>query len=156
LRLRDWPGLAGPLVHLPDPFAASELIDALASRLAPRVRVLSLSPRVASTYQVDAADALGMVEQFGFESPVLLGERLGCVAALLLAAWYPGRVGGLILFDATDQPPPGDSVAARALRECPPRSAALRQAVRCRVLEVDGARASIADDVGAFLAATLP
>ena len=156
MRVRDWPGLAGPLIHLPDPLGPSNLIDRIALRVAPRWRVLSVSPRADTTYQLDAADTLGVVEQFGFRSPVLLGERLGCVQALLLAAWYPERVGGLILLEASGQPPGGDDVAARALRDCPPDVAALRRAVRCRVLELSDGSVSLTSDVEAFLAATLP
>src|SRR5207245_9519776 len=112
---------AGPLVHDPIPLSAASsastvdsfldglahvlgplpvahsVIDGLADALAPRYRVLSVSSRGDAPYQVDAVDLIGVLSQFGFRTPVLLGERLGCVTALVAAAWYPDRVAGLIL-----------------------------------------------------------
>src|SRR5262249_57202978 len=65
LRLRDWPGLSGPLVHVPDPLERSdELVLALAASFAPAYRVLSLEPRATFGYQVDAADLLGALDLF--------------------------------------------------------------------------------------------
>jgi pimeloyl-ACP methyl ester carboxylesterase len=137
LRLRDWPGLGGPLVHVADPLSAdNSLVEALAAELAPRYRVLSLTPRDASPYQVDAADLLATLDQFGFETPVLVAEGLGCVAALLVAAWHMGRVAGLVLIDPTCDPPIADGIPARAVKDCPPDWASLRKAVECPCLEV--------------------
>ena len=133
LRLRDWPGLAGPIVHVPDPLSADEsFVEAIAATMAQRYRVLSLRPRGASPYQVDAADLLAMLDQFGFATPVLVAERLGCVAALLVAAWHAdGRVAGLVLIDPTYDPPRSDGMEARASeiarptgRRCARRSSA--------------------------------
>jgi pimeloyl-ACP methyl ester carboxylesterase len=146
LRLRDWPGFAGPLVHLPDPLAPSSFIDALAALLAPKFRVVSLSLRDDAPCQVDVVDTMAVFDQFGFETPVLVGERAGCLAALLVAVWYPTRVGGLVLVDATYAPPSGESLAARALRDCPPNWADLRAAIRCPVCE-----ANSAEDVRRFV-----
>ena len=137
---------------MPDPVSAGEsVVDRLAVRLAPRYRVLSLASRGEAPYQVDVVDLLGVLSQFGFRAPVLMGERLGCVTALVAAAWSPHRVAGLILFDPVYDTPRSESLAARALRDCPPDWPALRSAVRCPVLE-----RSAAEDVEAFLAATLP
>ena len=152
LRLRDWPGICGPLVHVPDPLWVDDaLVDALAARFAPRYRVLSLQPRPAQPYQVQLADLRATLDQFGFGAPVLVGERLGCVAALLLAAWYPDSVARLVLLDQTCPIPPGDEscVEARALTDCPPDRARLRLAVRCPVLELNDA--AQAQDLDAFL-----
>jgi pimeloyl-ACP methyl ester carboxylesterase len=134
LRLRDWPGISGPLVHVPDPRVHSDHIFAALAELAPDYRVLSLSPRGDAPYQIDATDLLGTLDQFGFKQPTLVGERLGCVAALLVTAWYPDRVARLILIDPTYDPPSSDGVADRALRDCPPDWPALRAAVKCPVL----------------------
>lgn len=139
LRLSDWPGFGGPLVHLPDPLQPREaVLDQLVARLAPRCRVLSLQPRGASPFQVDAADALAMLDQFGFRAPILAGERLGCLPALLLAAWFPSRPSGLVLIEPSCAPSPGDQpgIEALALRDCPPDWAALRATVECPVLVV--------------------
>jgi pimeloyl-ACP methyl ester carboxylesterase len=149
LRVRDWPGRAGPLVHVPDPlFLTDSLVDGLAAALAPRYRVLSVSSRGDAPYQVDVVDLVGVLSQFGFRTPVLVGERLGCVAALVAAAWYPDRVAGLILVDPVHDPPRSETVAARVLRDCPPDWSRLHAAVRCPILESAGPR-----DIEAFLTA---
>ena len=31
LRLRDWPGLVGPVIHVPDPLHTSDFVDSLAA-----------------------------------------------------------------------------------------------------------------------------
>jgi len=156
LRLREWPGLAGPLVHVPDPLTADDsLVLALAEALAQRYRVLSVTPRGASPYQVDAADLMAVLDQFGFASPVLVGEGLGCVAALLVAAWYVGRVAGLVLIEPTYTVPPLDCLEARALSDCPPDWTSLRRTVECPVLVVPE-RASAAEHVGEFVAQLAP
>jgi pimeloyl-ACP methyl ester carboxylesterase len=144
-------------VHVPDPLSSLFTVAAeLAAALAPRYRVLSVTPRGESPYQVDAVDLVAVLRQFGFVAPVLVGERLGCVVALLVGAWYPERVAGLILVDAEFATPPGDSTEARALRDCPPDWPRLRQAVRCPVLEVSSSAASLPNEVEAFLDALKP
>jgi pimeloyl-ACP methyl ester carboxylesterase len=155
LRLRDWPGLAGPLVHVPDPLVVDHgLVQALAEALTPGFRVLSLEPRGASPYQVDACDLLALLDQFGFATPVLIAEGLGCVAALLVAAWYTDRVAGLVLVEPVYAPPLADGVPARALRDCPPNWPSLRGAVQCAVLEVP--RTAAVEDLERFLAQLAP
>jgi pimeloyl-ACP methyl ester carboxylesterase len=151
LRLRDWPGHGGPLVHVPDPLIASPVIERIAASMAPRYRVVSLSTRASVAYQVHATDLLEVLRQFGFTAPVLVGEGLGCLTALIVAAWYPTHVSALILVEPTYAPPPGDTLEARALRDCPPDVVRLRSAVRCPVLETQGAT-----DIETFVAATLP
>jgi pimeloyl-ACP methyl ester carboxylesterase len=151
LRLRDWPGRRGPLVHVADPLDdATNAIDTLAAALAWRYRVLSLRPRRASPYQVDFADLLATLDQFGFQRPILIGEKLGCVPALLVAAWQAGRVAGLVLLDPTYDPPPTDGIPARALRDCPPDWPSLRDAVACPVLGLRWG-ASAVDELETFL-----
>src|SRR5438874_361468 len=136
LRVRDWPGRAGPLVHVPDALvSADSVVERVAAALAPRYRVLSVAARGEAPYQVDVLDLIGVLSQFGFRTPVLLGERLGCVTALVAAAWYPDRVAGLILVDPAYDPPADEGVAARALRDCPPDWPSVRSALRCPVLD---------------------
>ncbi|HEX8968999.1 MAG TPA: alpha/beta hydrolase [Chloroflexota bacterium] len=141
---------------MPDPLQPTALIDGLAGALAARYRVISLSPRRETAYQVAGNDVLGMLQQFGFAAPVLAAEGLGCAAALIVAAWYPGRVAGVALIDATYSAPPGDSLEARALRDCPPDWPGLIRQIRCPVLDVRGTALSLVADIEAFLAATLP
>ncbi len=138
LRLRDWPGFSGPLVHVPDPLSPDdEVVQSLAARFAPSYRIVCIEARPAQPYQVHMDDVLATLDQFGFASPTRIGERLGCAAARLLPAWYPGRTAGLVLIDATFAAPSReDSIEARALRDCPPNWTTLRTAVRCPLLEV--------------------
>jgi len=138
--------MRGPLVHVPNPLRPSPFVDTLASMVGPEYRVLSIGLRNACAYQVQADHITGVLAQFGFAAPVLVGEGLGSAAALLVAAWSPGGVGALILVDAVYQAE-GETLAARALRECPPDVTLLRQAIRCRVLETTAS----ADEIKAFL-----
>jgi pimeloyl-ACP methyl ester carboxylesterase len=154
--LRDWPGLGRPLVHVPDPIRGSPLVETIAASLAPHYRVLSVSPRGGSPFQVDAIDLVGVLSQFGFDAPILLGERLGCVASLIVAAWYPGRMAGLVLIDPTDAAPAQPGIEARALRDCPPNWTALRNEVACPVLVARSASPALIADLEAFVAAGLP
>lgn len=137
LRLREWPGTAGPLVHVPDPLSPSGmLVETLGAALGPDYRVISVEPRAGQPYQVQAIDVLGMLAQFGFVAPLLIGERLGCAAALLVAAWFPSTVSKLVLVDPIYEAPGihAHSVEARALRDCPPDWPSLRRAVQCPLL----------------------
>jgi pimeloyl-ACP methyl ester carboxylesterase len=153
LRLRDWPGFSGPLVHVPDPLSpGDDVLDVLAAHLAPDYRVLSIAPRPGQPYQIQAVELVATLDQFGFEKPVLLGERLGCVAALLLAAWHPGRVARLVLIHPTYDAPLAfeNTIEARSLRDCPPDWPSLRNAVHCPVLELAWTEASL-NDLQTFL-----
>jgi pimeloyl-ACP methyl ester carboxylesterase len=152
LRVRDWPGHRGPVVHVQDPAGppASSFVEAFAASVAPRYRVLSLQPRDSGTYQVDAADLLAMLDTFGFRAPVLLGERLGCVPALLVAAWHPDRMAGLVLVDPLYAAPLADDVRSRALLDCPPDWPRLRARILCPVLET-GSGASVGEEIRRFL-----
>jgi pimeloyl-ACP methyl ester carboxylesterase len=111
--------------------------------VAPRCRVVSVHPRPGIPYQTGVTDLVGVVRQFGFEHPVVLGEGAGCVTAVLLAAWYPEHAGGLILVRAALQLV-GESIEARALRACPPDWTALRAAVRCPMIEAGSAEEVVA------------
>jgi pimeloyl-ACP methyl ester carboxylesterase len=130
-------------------------VDRLAARLAPTHRVLSVSPRPGVPYQVATLDLVGVLEQFGFISPVVLGERAGCLSVMLVAAWYPERVGRVVLVDPTLEPE-GDDIAALSLRECPPDWRALRAKAACEVLELSSADPALVERVKTFLEAPLP
>jgi pimeloyl-ACP methyl ester carboxylesterase len=112
LSVRDWPGRAGPLVHVPDPLAPSSLIDGVASALAPRWRVLSVA--------ANAEELAALLRLFGFDKPVLLGEGRGCLAPVLVAAWQMAPVESLVLADPRPELPPGlDWDALLAAVGCP-------------------------------------
>jgi pimeloyl-ACP methyl ester carboxylesterase len=153
MRVREWPGRRGPVVHVPDPrgLVDDAVIESLAASLAPRYRVLSLrARRHPSTYQVDAADVLALLDTFGFRAPVLVGEGLGCVAALLVGAWYPGRVAGLVLVRPRYAAPPSEGVRSLALLDCPPDLPRLRARITCPVL-VEDSVAAVVQGIGRFL-----
>jgi len=99
-------------------------------------------------------DLLGVLDQFGFLSPVVLGERRGCTSVMLVAAWYPERVGRVVLVDPT-LASVGDDVRALSLRDCPPDWRALRARMACEVLELTD-DASLLARVKTFLEAPLP
>jgi pimeloyl-ACP methyl ester carboxylesterase len=154
LRFRDWPGFGGPIVHLPDPFVATQLVERIAAELAPRVRVLSLEPRADVSYQTDADDLLGFLNTFGFLKPVLLSEGRACIAAVLVAVWQPTRVAGIVMVNPDPRPPCDlTGLAARGLRECPPDWTTLTNSVSCPLLTLDGLAI---DAVEAFVAAIDP
>ena len=142
LELVDWPGRLGPVVHVPDLLAPDpRLVERLAAALAPDYRVMSLQPRPpagGAGYQLHAADLLATLDQFGFERPVLLGERLGALVATLVAAWHPGRLAGLMLVDPLIVEPgsevPGPALELCALHDCPPDWSALGRRLTCPVL----------------------
>lgn len=96
------------------------------------MRILSVQPRGDAPLQVYAADILELIAQFGFERIELVGERLGCVIALLVAAWRPTCVARLHLIDACYDAD-GDSLFARSLRDCPPDWLAIRAAITCPI-----------------------
>jgi pimeloyl-ACP methyl ester carboxylesterase len=148
LRMRDWPGLDGPLLHVPDPLVLepSPLIEHVAALVAPRWRVLSILPRPNTPYQVHLIDIVGVLDQFGFVDATLVAEGTACVTALLLAAWYPHYLGRLVLVQPRGAAE-GDSLEARALRDCPPDLSRLRVDLACALYE-----AASAEEV----AATLP
>ena len=107
-----------------------------------------------------------MLQQFGFEHVLLAAEGLSCPSALLLAAWYPHRVGSLVLVDAappaeTSAPPareapPDESLLARSLRECPPAWDVLRQSLRCPLVELAGDSPLLAAEIERLLTSGLP
>jgi pimeloyl-ACP methyl ester carboxylesterase len=151
LRVRDWPGLRGPLVHMPDPLdPKGTIVEAVAAAFAPAYRVLSLAPRTGTPYQVAAADLLGLLDQFGFLHPMLIAEGMASAAALLVGAWHPGRIAKLVLVEPTYEPPASDRVEARALRDCPPDWPRLRAAVDCAVHTLRW-NASAVERLGEFL-----
>jgi pimeloyl-ACP methyl ester carboxylesterase len=76
------------------------------------------------------------------------------VASLLVGAWYPDRVGRLILIDPSYDSPSLQGVAERALRDCPLDWRSLRAAVTCPVLMVRWSISSV-HEVEAFLAGLL-
>jgi pimeloyl-ACP methyl ester carboxylesterase len=115
-----------------------------------------VAPRAGAPYQVAALDLHGVLAQFGFVRPVLLGECLGCLPVVLVAAWFPQVVGRVILVDAACRAPDDARLEARALRECPPDWPALRAELRCAVLELRADDPGLVSSVEAFLEAPLP
>jgi pimeloyl-ACP methyl ester carboxylesterase len=146
LELSDWPGRRGPLVCLPDPLAASEPGLALAAELAPEWRILQVGRRPELPYAAQAVEAVALLDLFGFEQPVLLGERLAAAVALVVAAWYPSRLAGLVLVDAPRRVSAptrqrlrvlaAQQPGVRAWLDAPPRWSSLEVQVSCPMLRV--------------------
>jgi pimeloyl-ACP methyl ester carboxylesterase len=147
LSLSEWPGRRGPLVCLGDPLGSLPgLADVLASALSPDWRVIqpTLGPEV--PYQSHAAQTLWLLDTFGFEQAVLLGGGLAAGVVLLVAAWYPTRVAGLVLVNggrglSTRQRTRLTALAAhepalRAWLDTPPAWSRLERQVTCPVLRV--------------------
>ena len=152
LALLDWPGYAGPLVHLADPFAPdADLVAKLAAALSPAYRVLSLAPRADCPYQVQVDDLRRVLLQFGFQHPVLVATGRGAVLIQLLAAWYPELVGGLVLIDPNVEPPAGETMAARALRDCPPDWTVLTARLSGPRLTLEATQPDLVAQLRAFL-----
>ena len=103
ISFREWPGHAGPLVHLADA-DASPFIESVARALAPRYRVLSLPPVLGVHPAVRAAHVAELLDQFGFSHVVLIGEGIGAPIALQVAECYPGRAAGVLLIDPQAAP----------------------------------------------------
>lgn len=157
LRLLDWPGHLGPLVHVPDPFAPPDDAHALAAQLAdalsPRYRLLSVAPRADCPYLVQVDDVRRVLEQFGFVSPVLVTRGRGVAVVQPLAAWYPRLVGALVLVDPCYAPPGPDTVgpAAQSLHDCPPDWPRLANGVTCPSLVLEAGNPSLLDRLRALL-----
>jgi pimeloyl-ACP methyl ester carboxylesterase len=150
--LLDWPGYAGPLLHVADPFAPDPgLAGQLAAALSPAYRVLSIAPRADCPYQAQVDDLRRVLLQFGFESPILISAGFGVAIVVPLAAWYPELVGSLVLINPSYRPPDAESVAARALRDCPPDWTALTARLRGPTLTLDSTRPDLLAQLRTFL-----
>jgi pimeloyl-ACP methyl ester carboxylesterase len=143
LSLSEWPGRRGPLVCLADPLGApAGLAEALANELAPDWRIFEFSPGPELPYQAQALEVLGLLDTFGFSHTVLLGMGLAAGVALVLAAWYPNRVAGLVLVNPTrrlsrsglEHAPPG--AKTRAWLDAPPNWARLERQITCPMLRL--------------------
>ncbi|MFP6690786.1 MAG: alpha/beta hydrolase [Alphaproteobacteria bacterium] len=109
LHYHEIAGDGPPLVLLPGITSPAIMWDFASRRLAAfshvytldnRGRGLSSSGDDLEYWLADyAADAQGVIEQLGLESPVVAGHSMGARIALKLAADAPPRVGPLILID---------------------------------------------------------
>jgi pimeloyl-ACP methyl ester carboxylesterase len=134
VRWSDWPGSKGPLVHVPDLLLPSSGLAAeLAQQLSPEYRVLSMHPQTGLLYQLHVAELVGLLDQFGFEQPILIGEQSGCVVTTLLAGWYPKRLAGLILLD-----PIMEAADVPGIVDCPPKWDLVWQRIVCPTLREPG------------------
>jgi pimeloyl-ACP methyl ester carboxylesterase len=142
----EWPGRRGPLVCLVDPVgrAPHGVAEVLASALAPEWRVLELSPRACLPYQAQAAELVEFLDTFGFQQSVLLGSGVTAALALVVAAWYPTRLAGLILLNGTLSAATrarlvahsGTYPALRAWLDAPPRWRSIEQQIACPLRRV--------------------
>ena len=140
----EWPGRRGPLVCLPDAQQTNaSWWRTLAGAVAPEWRVLLIAPAGGSA-PARVVQLVTLFKAFGFErTPVVVGSRDASLVALLLAAWFSDRVGGLVLIDS-------QAALLRGTRRLSLRLAALERAVRCPRLTVRGGPA-VVDAITAFL-----
>jgi pimeloyl-ACP methyl ester carboxylesterase len=117
---------------------------------------MSFLPRPGCPYQVHVGDLLASMTQFGLSQSVIVAEGLGCVTALILAAWHPERVGALALVDACYDGPPDAGLITRSLRECPPDWSVIRAGIGSPILELSSASPALAAEVERLLGTRLP
>ena len=147
LSFSEWPGRRGPLVCLVDPLGGLPgLAEAIAADRAPDWRVFELPLPGAVPYQAQAAEVTRLLDTFGFEHSVLLGSGLAASLGVVVGAWYPARLDGLVVVNfhpdltrarrlrlatrAADEP------AFRAWLDAPPRWARLESQLTCPVLRL--------------------
>jgi hypothetical protein len=93
--------------------------------------------------------------QFGLYGAAIVAEGLGCATAIVLGAWYPERVAALALIDSRLEVD-GDSLAARALHDCPPDWPRLRLELRCGVVDLTAAQPDLGTQVERLLSGRVP
>jgi pimeloyl-ACP methyl ester carboxylesterase len=118
MHVMDWPGEEPPVLFLhgytANGLAALPLANLLAKRnrlIAPDLRGRGLSDMPFGEYgiQTHLKDVIGCLNKLGIERVIAAGHSFGATINIFLAANYPERVGGLILFDGGAIP--GESAA---------------------------------------------
>ncbi|QES49287.1 alpha/beta hydrolase [Streptomyces venezuelae] len=109
LSCRDWGGSGGPVVLLHGLAGHAGEWDAIARDLSPRYRVVAVDQRGHGASErrprdvsraAYVAEVIAVLEQFGLQQPVLVGQSLGGHTAMLAAAAHPGLFRALDLVEA--------------------------------------------------------
>ena len=109
----DWPGERGPIVCIPSITGHKGTFAALADRLAPQYRVVSLDlrgrcdsdkPESGYGFAYHARDMIAFADALGFEAFTLVGHSFGATASVYTAALHPKRVKALVLLDGGADP----------------------------------------------------
>ncbi|MFF5701878.1 alpha/beta fold hydrolase [Streptomyces sp. NPDC012794] len=106
---RDWGGSGVPVVLLHGLAGHAGEWDAIARDLSPRYRVIAVDQRGHGASErrprdvsraAYVADVVAVLEQFGLQQPVLVGQSLGGHTAMLAAAAHPALFRALVLVEA--------------------------------------------------------
>lgn len=84
------------------------------------------APGAPADLRAQADTLAALIDRLGLEKPLVVGHSLGGAIALALAAYHPGRVGGLALIAPLTHPPEEVSPVFRAMTV---RSALLRRLI---------------------------
>src|SRR5262245_41434219 len=132
LHCLEWGGPAASGVLLLHGGAAhAHWFDAVATRLADARHVVALDQRghgesawarpAAYATEDFARDIVGVLDRLGWASAVLVGHSMGGHNAIACAAWYPGRVRGLVIVDSRPAIPAERLAQMKERGERPPR-----------------------------------
>ncbi len=109
----DWPGERGPLICIPCITGHKGTFMALAERLAPQYRVLSLDlrgrcdsdkPADGYGFAYHARDIAAFADALELETFVLIGHSFGATTSVYTTSLLPARVKALVLLDGGADP----------------------------------------------------
>ena len=109
----DWQGDGVPLVCIHSITGHKGTFSALAERLAPQYRVLSLDlrgrcdsdkPAAGYGFAYHARDIIAFADAMGFAKFILVGHSFGATASVYTAALHPSRISALVLLDGGADP----------------------------------------------------
>jgi pimeloyl-ACP methyl ester carboxylesterase len=143
LRVLEWgdPG-APPVVCVHGYTSSAEAFNALARRIAERVRLIAMdvrghgesawSPDGAYQYADQAGDLAALVDQLGLRQFTLIGTSMGGIIAMTYAADHAGRLAGLVINDIGPDPEAGTQRITQTVGARPERFASLDEAMAYR------------------------
>ena len=109
----DWPGERGPLICIPSITGHKGTFTAVAERLSPQYRVLSLDlrgrcdsdkPGDGYGFAYHTRDIVAFAEAVKVGNFVLVGHSFGATTSVYLASIHPTRVSALVLMDGGADP----------------------------------------------------
>ncbi|MCC6973410.1 MAG: alpha/beta hydrolase [Anaerolineae bacterium] len=121
IHVRDWEGASPPILFLHSITANSLLALTLGELISPHRRLIAPDLRGRGKSDAPAGDygptlhvreMIALMDALRVEKFVIAGHSFGAMLSVLIAAQYPDRVTGLILFDGGAPP---DSLATMAL-----------------------------------------
>lgn len=113
LAYHDWPGEREPLLCLPSITGHKGTFTAIAEKLSPRYRIISLDlrgrcesdkPAEGYGFAYHARDILALADALQIDSFVLVGHSFGATTSVYTASVQPSRVKALVLMDGGADP----------------------------------------------------